>query len=339
MFESLNVDTYINGYNISHISCVDIPIAGASGYFNYDNYFFYCFYYSFFNNWTKIDTKQFLEFKNLILEKLGLEMRPNSVKNRSELIGTVKNQLKDKCPLIMIAKYKDLFYDKGSNSDHGILITGYDSIKSSIIIRDFVHIREAISPVIRADILCKLQLSEDIFSTTWEEVNTSFKKDKSINFNTIYSVHKRSEPLISTYGDIIEDLLLNYGFSDNKLVRLIEDFDLIYETFKDDNKVEYYRRIFHGSLTILFEVLEKGLIISKLNERDRICLKEFKEKYIKYRYMLLAKLSTEVLRGNIITESKKVEFISQIYSLDNELMQMVKRYYNHKNNHETTINI
>lgn len=91
---------YKNGYNASQINCIDIPIAGASGYYNYENYFYYCFYYSMFTNWTNIKNNHWLTLRNEILKKIGLTMVVNKIDDSSQLIPFIKSHIDNMQPLI-----------------------------------------------------------------------------------------------------------------------------------------------------------------------------------------------------------------------------------------------
>ena len=77
MTELIKIDNYFNGFKYAQINCVDIPIAGAAGSFDYNNYFYYCFYLSVYCNWSEVS--DFFEIRSNALSRLELSIVPYKI--------------------------------------------------------------------------------------------------------------------------------------------------------------------------------------------------------------------------------------------------------------------
>ena len=202
MLKSIEIDVYSNGFNASKINCIDIPIAGATGCYNYENYFYYCFYYSMFLNWTDMENEDWLSFRNEILKRLGLRMIANRIDDFSQLISTIKFHIDNLHPLILIARYNSLFYYNSYlkmdyKASHGIIISGYETDKPIIVIRESVHIDKEIFNFLKVQSLSKFLLTENMLKDMWNITNISYKEENNPNYNIIYNIEKIEQPHIS----------------------------------------------------------------------------------------------------------------------------------------------
>ncbi|NJD01338.1 MAG: discoidin domain-containing protein [Ruminiclostridium sp.] len=206
MLKSLKIDYYSNGYSGMHTNCIDNPIAGAAGYYNYDNYFYYSFYYSIFKNWTSSKKYDWLTFREEILGKLGLRLKFNEITNPSELIASIKENIDNNCPIVMIVKYCTLFflgsYLTDTKLNHAIAISDYDSEKKIIVIRECLLNKEVTQNVMRGDPFFKLQLTEDLISDMWLKSNNFFKDDKYIKFRYLLISKLHAQALREKHFDI-----------------------------------------------------------------------------------------------------------------------------------------
>ena len=332
MLKSLKFDIYKNGYNASKINCIDIPIAGASGYYNYENYFYYCFYYSMFTNWTNIKNDHWLTLRNEILKKIGLTLVVNKINAPSQLIPSIKSHIDNMQPLILIAKYNSLFYsgsylnmaDKGS---HGIIISGYDTERPLIIVRESVHIDNDLFSTVKVEALAKFQITDDILLDIWNKTNTSYREENSPFYNTLYSIEKTGEPCINNYKELLDDFLNNFDPNCSKLAEVVNSFNDCIDNMKSYGSIELLRRIFYGSITVLFEILAKAIRVEMLSEENQNRFNIFTDEYKKFRYFLLSKLHAQALRNKPLNITQKEKFLEEIHTKDNELIKLIKEFY------------
>jgi hypothetical protein len=339
IFKSLNIDYYKNGFNVGQVNCIDLPVAGAAGFYNYDNYFYYCFYTTLFLNWAGVGTKEWIkenpiERMNVVLNKLGLELKPNHVEDASQLIQSIKYHIDNKHPLIFFAFYKHLFFDRnymndvGGNLLHGILVNEYNTETSVIGTRDCTITRDEVQPEIKADALFRLRLTEDMVSDIWEKSNELLKKNGKFLFDTIFSMEKISEPNVSSYDQLIADFLNNMDFSKSKLADLIDKFEENVDALK--NNMIAIRKDFHGSLSVLFSVFEMAFKFIGQDKKQYQDYFEFKNRYLSTRANILTKIQANALRGKSININERSMMTDQVNSLDSELVSLVSRLYTEK---------
>jgi hypothetical protein len=341
MFKSLNIDYYKNGFNVGQVNCIDLSIAGAAGFYSYANYFYYCFYTTLFSNWTGAGTEDWLKFianpierGNVVLNKLGLELKPNHVEDASQVIQFIKYHIDNQHPLIFFAFYKHLFFDRnymddaGGNLLHGVLVNEYNSKTSVIGIRDCTITRDEVQPEIKADALFRLRLTEDMVSDIWMKSNALLRENGQFLFDTVFSMEKISGPQVGSYDELIADFLNSYDFTRSKLADLIENFDANADALKND--MILIRRNFHGSLSILFSVFEIAFKFIGLDKSKYEDYFEFKNRYLGTRANLLTKIQANALRGKSINSSERKLMIAQVNALDSELVSLVSRFYTEK---------
>lgn len=207
MLKAINIDFYIDGYNVSHINCLDLVTAGAAGFYKRENYFLYCFYRSLMGQWVDGLNLNFIQMKNHLLLKLGLALEPRRVTNARQLVQSVKQLIEAQTPPILLVEYNKLFYDihyhdNNYKGNHAILVSGFDTQAPVIAIREFVHIRNFVRKLTRADIFGILNLDEHLLADIWQKSNRSFGKIHSEHYNTIYCIKRIASPLINNYRDL-----------------------------------------------------------------------------------------------------------------------------------------
>lgn len=331
MLKSLKIDYYTNEYGVMHTNCIDYPIAGATGYYNYDNYFYYCFYYSVLKNWSDVKKNDGVIFTQKILDKLGLTLKLNEVKDAFELIASIKENIDSECPVVMIVKYRVLFflitYLTNIKLNHAIVISDYDKERKFVVIRECFLNLEVTQNVMRGHPFFKLQLTEDLISDIWIKSNNFFREENSIFYNKLLSIKKISEPKITSYNDLVEDFINNYNINDSNLIQIVDRFNNNITEMKDSINIELKRRDFHGSIIILFDVFEKAFAFLTHDNDWKKKFYEFRDKYLKFRYLLLSKLHINALRDKHFNTSKKNEITDEIRNIDSELFSLVTELY------------
>jgi len=319
--KSLKIDSYIDGFSHAHLNCIDIPIAGAAGFYNYDYYYFYCFYFCYFNNWEDFYNVGIEEFRNEVLKKMGLVMRSYSVKNEDELLLLMKKNIDNNQPVIMIPNYNALFYHydylSNNNARHGIIVSDYNENNSTITIREGSHIDivslENPIPIRRGQALVKLQITEEQIKTIWKMSADS----------NIYVIEPISKPEISTYSALILDIISNYKFQRSNLVKLVENCMKTKNEMQQSRFLQQNIKIFVNSITVLFDIFEKVLGESTRSKRYN----EFKDKYLTHRKLIITKLCVIFIKEKQLAKENADKFVNEIMKFDTELLSLVKDYY------------
>lgn len=343
MLKKLEINSYMNGYNWGQINCIDIPIAGAAGFFNYDNYFFYSFYISTFLNWGDMKSKDFLEYRNEILIKLGLKMNAHEIKDSSELITFIKTSINNFYPLFLIADYASLFYTSDYLYDnplmHGTIISGYDSSKNIVVFNETktvdLNLHPEINKYINGNPLFIMLFKEEQVIEIWNNRNKHFGKNIKEMVNIIYSVEKDKEAEIKSYEEMVSNFINVYKLENDNLISFVNDFNNIREKIKNGTiPMWFFQRDLYGSLEAFFGGIEIGLknvgFKGELNDFNA-----FKEQYRNKRAKILSKLHAYALREKDINNEMKEGIISEIEIKNRELESFVKYWYevikqNHK---------
>ncbi len=328
MLNSLNISLYKNGYSVNNISCLDIPIAGAAGYFDLDNYFYYCFYVSYFRNWTSVAMDDW-STRAPILQQLGLTISPLPVRSTAHFLRLVRENLEQRLPLLMYVKYRSLFYypdyqDQTNNSDHAILISGYDPERALMVIRECSITRKLTQPENRGDALFPLQLRNRMVIEIWQNSRRIYRKEKPGFVTNLYVIRPNGSQTVRTdYLSVVKDCL-SYGRHNNQLSRFIADFGEWLVTVRNINRsFELVRRNFYGPLTIAFDIFEKAfesVFLEDRRLRDRFF--QVRAEYLQFRDALLAKLLIMALRKEPLGERQQ-QMIDNLYSQDEQLFSLI----------------
>ena len=324
--KELNIDTFTNGFTLTQVNCIDLPIAGAASSYDYDNYFYYCFYLSVYYNWGNLEELSSLQMRNIILCKLGLVIKPHIIHNNSLLIDFVKQSIDKKIPLLMLSPYSTLYYtpyyisdSEGNQGIHGTLISGYNSYKSIIIMKDNMPISfRPIAKIINADPLYTMYIKEKMLLDIWNETNDYYKKTSDETLNTIYTIEKTEEPKIRSYEHAIKFFLNNYDLIYDNLITLVEKFEQYQEMIKDNARIN--QLTLSSSLQAFFSCLEK--YVSSINNDigATTIVNDFKNEYIDQRTNILSLLYAYVLRNKELDKFKKEDLIARIHNFNKELL-------------------
>ena len=327
----LDIDLYINGFNHEQVDCVNMPIAGAAGFYNYDNYFYYSFYTSIFKNWLEGNIGLgWGDYQKHFLANLGLEIGKHSIGNTSTLFSFIEQSIDDFIPLVMVVKYNSLFYfasylDETNRFDHGVIIHGYDVERPLLYIRDVKVVdrirNPAIKEILDAEPLFELQLTNDMLAEIWEKTNLSFKEEKSDLHNLIFSVRKSGEAKINSYQDLVKDLE-NYELKSNKLIEKINDNGFMERLCKDSFEADLFRRVYYHSLIPFFYVLEKSVENNEELKNKVMC---FKTKYLGSRNTLISKFMKMAYKNKNLEGNTKKELTQKSKDIDDELNLFINK--------------
>ncbi|MFC5403441.1 hypothetical protein [Cohnella soli] len=331
MMKSLKIDYYHDAYSTEAVNCIDQPIAGAAGNFNYHNFFYYCFYLTLHKNWGFAQNKDFVETRNQILNKMGLTLKYCLIEDPNELLSSIHNLLDNNCPVVIVPKRRTLPYDYtygdlNVNIMHGVLFTDYDLNRSVFVVRDVAHIELSGAKYAGTGYgLFKLWLSEEIVRDIWLKTNEIYRKEDLYFLNKILFIEKNRSSKINSFSELIEDFIENFNFSHNNFANAIADCSV--EDFLDNGFVANLRNTYQLSMTVVFDVLEKSFESLSQNIEERKTFHEFKDKYLRSRYLLISKLHAAALRNKFIESDEKKKIINEILKNDNELYLLINELY------------
>ncbi len=337
MYKSIELDIYENGFSLESLNCIDIPIAAIAGYYGMDNYYHYCFYLSVLKCWMlNYDTVDCLDFRNMILGKMGLAMKGYNLKSSSELISLIKMKIDQQIPVLMLPAYSSLFYDRNylydtSNFPHGIIVSEYDSDRSVLIIREPLLIsfhnnfieNKYIHKKYKGYSMYKFQITESMIADIWEK-SSQFLKENTWYHNKVFCIERISERKIDNSVEVIGDLLHNYKLSSDRILKLLED----YKTLKDDESIINYQKRFVKSLEVVFGYIEHTLKITYQNP-DLSCkyLYELKKQFIEYRTYIIRKLYSCALKNKDLESKDSDKLKSEILTNEEKFFSYLNKLY------------
>ena len=334
MMKSLDMSCYTvpNGYSAHIINCIDIPIAGAAGYFNYDYYFFYVFYYCLLNNWNDSFLQEFQRISTA-LGNLGLGIQSHRVEDPDQLIAKMQAQLDRDCPVLMPVTYRSVFYspwtyrEPGNTGIHLLLVCGYDAGKEVVVIRDTTHfaatgIDDDVQGLkdFRRTGLFKLQLTETMIKDIWIDSNKDFAGMNSSYAGTFLAVERRDEPRIKDYGDLLEELADGCSGERSLLAMAVRHM----EELKPQIRSDLFRNVFNSCVPALFDIVKRALSETGVSDDSGLSrLDNFQRRYMAMRNMITSELSGLSYKNLSMPPERKERLIQKIVAMDGELAQLV----------------
>jgi hypothetical protein len=337
MFNSLDIDLYKDGYDINTMDCIDMPIAAAAGFYQPENYFRYLLLLSARNNWGDVvfdinaNAKwDYFNIRNSILKYLGLTLKVHKTEERTEMLEIVKTCVMNNIPPLLIVKYKALFYYRyymNSNGDipHALIIDEWNSETSVLRIRDNAFLRDIQILDSKADIMFPLRLTEGMVADIWENSNMEFRQQKHLFTNSVYSIERNCNADDSTFETTIEELV-NCDFSDSVLVRFIRNFNSKIDYIKSNTAI--FRRNYYGCLNALFSGIERWIEKEGFITGSMENYYNFKDKYLKFRSITLAKLYKYADTDRKMTDYEIDNLAGKIKTYDMELGSLVNNLNN-----------
>ena len=323
MHKKLDIPLYVDGYNVTMINCIDLPIAASAGYFNSDNYYYYAFYISFLNNFD--DTSNFSDIRDVVLEKLGLNIKKYTLNTPEEMLPLIKDNINKEQPVLLMVKYKALFYDSRyllpNTGNHCFIVSDYNSERSIWGIRESSL---TYGGVFKSNPMLRLQLTDKMLYDIWNLSNEDFIKENSHNQNCIYCIEKSSTSHINSYKDLFYDIIKSYSSFNSSLKKLIHESEMLAE------KIGFnaIRRQYYGGVKILFDVMKRPLPkeISTCDELYREII-DLETRYLGFRDLTLSKIMVSVLRKKNINYDETKAIVKKQNTLDNELKQLFSKIY------------
>ena len=344
--KALDFDYYSNGFSLESINCIDMPIAGALGYYCHEYYYYYCFYYSLYNNWREkanIEDKDhhWLWLRNRIVGKLGLALTPHVIKKDSDIISFIKTSIDNGKPVILLLKYNACFYspwymNSKNESVHSVIVSEYDTENSTITIRDQSFVGGDYFQYLKAQPLYKLQLTEEMIAEMWRKSNAKMKAENNQFYKTAFTLDRKGPPAINSYYDLLADMSDKFECRSSKLTEYIHKFDALGDTAKYNNLISFYMQTFCNSLHMIFSIYYTLLDgVSASSERKEEFSK-FEKEYMESRAHIISALHAHALKLKPLDTGKKNAMIDKILPSDKKLFEIFSTLI-HKMNQDSQI--
>lgn len=342
MLKALAMDNYLDGFSSENFSCIDIPIAGATGYYHYDNYFYFLCYRSVFNNWSNdymnecyFDFDQWMKQTNDILIKLGLILRVHVIQDATQLRSHIKKSIDQHNPVIMPVTYGSLFYNISAYMNEpdeasAVIVSEYDEEKSVVVIRDKSHVLDVMQENERGDPLCRLQLTEDMLWDIWEKSNQQFKKMHGFFNNKLLVIDKIDQPQIASYQDLICDFMGHFLYNSCNFLKIIDGFNQNVATVQCHAFIVWLQRDFKNALMAFYDCFEKALPPNEENTHTYAAFSQLFSEFMHVRNNIISTLHINTYRKKTLSPETMVDLKNKIASNDQALFAFIETFY--KNN-------
>lgn len=326
MRKILNLGFYDKYYSGDEFNCIDQPIAALSDYIKKDNYFYYAFYSTFFTNWyTMNGDKDFIEEKNHILSKFGLNMKRQLIYDSSQFLETITSIIDKDIPVYLLLRRKTLIYDISDiDSPHGVIICGYDKALKKILLRDAPHVEQSGATYEGYGYgLFNLWLREDLLLEMWEESNKIHHPNMA---KCLYYLVQTKEAKIKNYYDMFSEFTNEYGFKNNMLINFLNSEEYNISEFANDEYSRNFRRWFILPKRVIVDIIRRGAIemnFSKIEELNKI---EVNMRLLYSKTINILSLYSK--RGKAITNEKLTNIIADLTEVDNQLQRIVEEIIN-----------
>ena len=305
----LPISVYANGYSVKHIDCRDIAYAGAASVYKKDGYFQFAFYRSVFSNWSALQNDQ--DIVTAALQEVGLIDQIEKPNRFDELMNLLRSHLSGGEPCMVKVRDRCCFYCEKyleqHNALHFVLVSGIDDEKGTITLREYMHVRQDISEITRADLLCKLTITIDMFKDIWEKSRETFSCGRLISIRECDNGNTNQDA-----STVLCNCLSKH---ENKLINLIVKYNDIEQEI---NLMMEERTTYIGNMTVIFENLEKRYNLSSCDSYN-----EFKAEYINHRDKTITALHASKMRNQPLSDEKIKEMTRQVQEYDNKLKDLV----------------
>ncbi|WMJ86461.1 hypothetical protein [Anaerocolumna sp. MB42-C2] len=324
MRKTLNLGYYDRYFSGDELNCIDQPIAALSDYIKKENYFFYAFYSILFSNWNiseKYNNEDFIDKRNYILTKFGLEIKREVVNDSSQFLKAVISKIDKDIPVFLLLRRKSLVYDIGDvDSTHGVVISGYDNTMKKILLRDAPHVEQSGATYEGQGYgLFKLWLREDLLLDMWEESNKIHNPKLA---NCLYVIIQNNEPKIKNYYDMFSEFLSDYGFKNNVFTNFLKSKEFNLSNFADDEYSRNFRRWLILPKRVIVDIIKRGAIEMNIQKSEDINKIE-KNMIIQYSE-IINMLCIYSKRARKITNEKLESIISDLNEIDIKLQRIVE---------------
>lgn len=328
MVELNNIDLYKNGYTIQEFDCIQIPMAGACGAFDYDNYYYYACITCISDNWNSKEnmSKSFLEYNKQLLDVLNLKFEAHKKMNKQECFDFISQSLMGKKVILLKVKYKWIFYNKHYKDDigdtyHMLVVDSYDADKKCVTVRDTAFFRHIKVLQTDADILFPIQLTDEIL---WDMFSKT-QEDSDQNEELAFSLYKEKNSRNINKLDVLEFAMKSIKEQENLLGVFLKEFEQNAKVLK--NSFEEYNRRFVGSIAGLFKTIQMWLSDEKLEQEEMLSLKQ---KIVDSRKKIVFNSYKKSMEGGSFSEetlNKNLAVLEECDELLIQYLQKLAQYY------------
>ncbi|MCI9439378.1 MAG: hypothetical protein HFH85_19970 [Lachnospiraceae bacterium] len=317
---------YPYGYTVANgASCLDLPIAIATGAIFREDYYKYLFTLSFNANWEKVNNTWF-ENRAEILSNMNYTFLKYNFTSWKETLAFIYQTINEKGFVLMPVTYNALFYYLGPKSPmtHMILINGYDQDDDILLVNDCNFVNHGLEIINKEYTFYQVALHTHSIERIWNDSITTLKF--SLGEYCLYSLQEaKTEHLEATS---YMQMFFSAKFAPNNLSNITNQYRaaiLDAYTIPNDAVNDFIfdiRRKYLGWLHPFFDYFN-------YIERDdiKVNIKKLADNLYKIRHAQITKIHMRLLRKNGITQEYIMELMKESESIENDINQYLKSIY------------
>lgn len=294
----------------TYMDCVEMPLAYGASKYNMD--FFYAFYMAsyYIKHWGNNDNS-FIVRTNNILSIMGLYIREEPVTSKDAFVKTIVQSIEQENPVFLFFDYYNMFYDIDhylhDHIEHGVLVTGYDEIRDTLILQESSHVHfEELRP---------LQLTVDM---TWQIFASSNNRR---NGKILYIFNKSTYPQAgSPIINVLNYFYCNGGKNRDSFNEVIIDIDNLEHS---SAKQAAFRRNIYNSIALLFEFIGKIAVREHLTDFLQ-AFNCFQNTFLAFRNSIAVKALKNAIKGTHPYLANPVILIQKNKQLTQQLFQHIR---------------
>lgn len=319
MIYSLDLPLYKNGYTIQEFNCIDTPICAACSYYNNDNYFLIGFLLAIKYNWENNEfdisyrsANEIMKEYTDLLHMMGIQLHSEDVNNKEQLLTVIHEKIKNKNPVLLLTKYKHLYYSPYFMDDEGdryhlLVIDKYNSKTGIITVRDSAALNGINLLNDEISVLFPIAMKENDICEIWQ--NTKSENDN------IYFLEKINdgmgvENVLNTWKNVIKHGNNSFSYFAKKIINYKEVLSTEYSYF--------YKR-FIGCISGIFKIIRYFCDKENFDFEEHFSI--LKKEYIERRCKFLNVLTKFAVSG-IMPDTVKLNKMSD------EIIELDKHYLN-----------
>lgn len=316
MLYSFDINSYKDGFSNDEYTCIDIPMAGACGVYDFENYYKFCLTLSFHALWNApeewLADGRWWDYVGSLtpcLEELNFQQNKIAVHSKEDFLEKVEYNMQKGCPIMILTSYDKLYYHKYYQTEEGkqnhlLLIDSWNTDTKILTIRDSTFLIGQNLVERDINVLFPLNLTEDM---VWDIVESS---DKSIIVVT------QTDDMPVPYLDIMTRGIERAKQFPDPLAMVTKYFEIIERL--SGHQMEFMRRRITGSL------IGMKMILLRIAEKEELKIDDlisYIDEYIQIRKQIVNKLNKLMMKNEMMSEEDVVHYSGMLSERNKGLIE------------------